>query len=789
MRYNTSSKVESYFQSLDGSFGDHGRFCHTRTLCVDNYIVLGQLAALRFIEWAGLNPGGVVALPAGKTPEFFIKWLQYYIENWDSEANDGIIGRLGLRKPDFGSLHLFQLNEFFPISPENERSFSYFVRKFYVDVFGFDAEKTNLINTYFLNEEEQEYLGGAKNLSEVFHEGKVDLTLRFRQANNKDELFKQRAIKIFDEFCTRYEEKIRSLGGIGFYLSGVGPDGDLAFNVKGSSPFSHTRLTGLNYAAEASAARDMGGITTVRKKAVVTIGLETITYNPDCVAVVIAAGQSKGAVVSGAVCDAPSHDIPASCLQKLPNARFYVTNAAGSEIPRSHEYTKALYADSGCPRQFVERLLIDCLLMTGKTIPQIIGEGYTNAELDFISELTGKPVAELLEGERRAIEAMISKGLTLPQNQVVLHTSPHHDDVELAYFPYLHHLVRSKNMENHFAYCTSGYASVTCDYLRQVYTHVVERIHPHIAALLDENMDTVFVSSYQDDVTMYLRAVANQDRSRQNFAVARRVVRKWIDLRPEFSDLNRFQEFVEGQLDLLRGYDVGRREPKSFHMPKSWLRELESELVWAHFGLTTDYVSHLRLPFYSDDVFPHYPDSEQDVLPALNLFEKVRPTIISIALDPEGSGSDTHFRTLLAISVAISEYHKRHPEIDLRIWGYRNVWSRYHISEVNTAIPVSLNSFAVIHNIFQTCYLSQKSADFPSPELDGPFTELAQKVWVEQQNELCRLLGDDYFYNSQDMLLKRSFGMIYLKDMSYEEFREYMERYTKLLATKDEIQL
>lgn len=785
MKYNTSSKVEAYFQSLDPSYEDHKKFCRCEVLGVDNYIVLGQLTALRFIEWVGLNPGGVVALPTGKTPEFFIKWLQYYLDNWEAESKNGIIGKLGLKKPDFSTLHFFQLDEFFPISPENERSYSYFVKKFYIETFGFDPEKTNLINTYFLNEEEQKMLGGAKNMGEVFYEGKVDLSLRFRQANNKDEQFKQCAIKLFDDFCTRYEKKIRDLGGIGFFLSGLGPDADLAFNVKGSSPFSHTRLTGLNYAAEASAASDMGGITTVRKKAVITMGLETLTSNPDCVAIIIAAGQSKGRVVAGSVINEPSHDFPASCLQKLPHARFFVTAAAGSALPKSNDFTKKLYAETEDKAQFIEKLLIDAALKTGKSIPQMIKEGFTNPELAFISKLAGKSIKKLLEEEFAAIEARIEKGLKLPEHQVALHTSPHHDDVELAYFPYLHHLVRSKAMENHFAYCTSGYTSVTCDYLKEVYTHIVERIHPHIAALLDENMESVFTSTYQDDITMYLRAVANQDRSRQNFAVARRIVRKWIEYGKVFEDLDKFKQFIDGELEILKKFDVGRREPKTFHKAKSWLREMEAELVWAHFGLKCSFVSHLGLPFYSDDVFPHDPDPEHDVKPALDLFERVKPTIVSLALDPEGSGPDTHFKTLLALSVAIEEYHKRHPEIDLHVWGYRNVWSRYHISEANTAIAVSLNSFAVIQNMFHTCYLSQRSADFPSSSYDGPFSELAQKVWVEQQNDLCHLLGDDYFYNSDSMLLKRSFGMIYLKDMTYDEFIKYMEPLKKLVATKD----
>ena len=52
----------------------------------------------------------------------------------------------------------------------------------------------------------------------------------------------------------------RALGGIGFFLGGIGPDGHIGFNVRGSDHFSTTRLTGVNYETQAAAASDLGGI-------------------------------------------------------------------------------------------------------------------------------------------------------------------------------------------------------------------------------------------------------------------------------------------------------------------------------------------------------------------------------------------------------------------------------------------------------------------------------------------------------------------------------------------------
>ncbi len=52
---------------------------------VKNFPELGKLTALRFLEWVIGNPGGVISLPTGKTPEHFIKWVTYYLNNWNKK--------------------------------------------------------------------------------------------------------------------------------------------------------------------------------------------------------------------------------------------------------------------------------------------------------------------------------------------------------------------------------------------------------------------------------------------------------------------------------------------------------------------------------------------------------------------------------------------------------------------------------------------------------------------------------------------------------------------------------
>ena len=792
MKYNTQSKVEEYFNSIHKDYSLSSKFHKIPLIVVDNYIELGQLTALRFLEWVSLNPGGIIALPTGKTPEFFIKWVQFYLANWKKELDSGILAKIGIdkkRKPDIHSLHFFQLDEFFPIKPEHERSFTYFVKNFYIDGFGFDPKKVHLLNTYDIPEKAKKEFGKIQNLDEVFPDGVIDLGLRIQKPNNERGLLKQKTIKLFDQFCQDYEDDIRRRGGIGFFLGGIGPDGHIAFNVKGSAHHSHTRLTNINYETQAVAASDLGGIELVRKKAVITIGLDTITYNPETVAIIIAAGQSKSDQVTKAIEHEPSITYPATSLQKLKGARFFITQSAATLLTLSPENIKQLYKERKLSGNYYEKLLVAgadrnnlSLIETSRMDCEANSGDFP--EWKIACEIRGKSLDVLSEETYKGLVEKIRHGISIPDNQRILHTAPHHDDIELAYFPLVHHLVRSPNNENFFVYCTSGFTAVTNFY-------VIERLENLQALILSDrivdNQELNRLADYrnaQDDITGYLNGIALQDTDLQHFHISTRLTRLFLN-HLKTNDLGKLASQVGELITRLKGIEPGRSEPEIFHLIKGWLREFEAELVWAYFGIDMDHVSHLRLPFYSANIFPEYPNYEQDVLPVTKLLEEIKPTIITLALDPEGSGPDTHYKTLIALSEAIDKYVAAHPEMNIRIWGYRNVWSRYQLTEVNMVIPVSLNSFAVLHNMFNSCFLSQKSASFPSYEIDGTFSELAQKIWVEQHNHLVNLLGKEYFYDSPNPMLRRTYGAIYLKDMSYKEFSDYLIPVRRLLKAKE----
>jgi glucosamine-6-phosphate deaminase len=209
------------------------------------------------------------------------------------------------------------------------------------------------------------------------------------------------------------------------------------------------------------------------------------------------------------------------------------------------------------------------------------------------------------------------------------------------------------------------------------------------------------------------------------------------------------------------------------------LREFEEELVWAHYGVKVQNIEHLRLGFYTGDLFTPQPQRKRDVEPVLDMLRRIQPTVISLAFDPEGSGPDTHYKVLQALAEALRQWKLEKDLCDLRVIGYRNVWYKFHPSEANVFTPVSLNSMAVLNWSFRNCYISQVEASFPSYELDGPFSELSQKIWVEQFKRVQLILGKDFFYDNESPKLRATHGMVFYKEMDCDLFLRYARELEK----------
>ena len=298
-------------------------------IVVDNFPELGLLASLRFLEWVEENPEGIVSLPTGKTPEYFIKWTEKILNGWENKSIEKIRKDHGLvinKKPSFKGLGFVQIDEFYPIDSAQHNSFYNYVNKYYINGFGFDHKKGLFIDCNSLPTVNQ------KPLNEIFPDKNVDLDLRFKDPTSKLEEDQKKTLLLVDQWCSQYEKTILDKGGIGFFLGGIGPDGHIAFNVSGSDHHSTTRLLRTNFETQAAAATDLGGIEISRNRLVITIGLSTITSNTDVTAVKIAAVESKAKIIKDAIENDPDIAYPASALQKLKGSRFYLTKGAASML-------------------------------------------------------------------------------------------------------------------------------------------------------------------------------------------------------------------------------------------------------------------------------------------------------------------------------------------------------------------------------------------------------------------------------------------------------------------------
>ena len=753
------SKVETVFSRMSGIKNTSTKVPY---ILVNNFPNLGLLTALRFLEWVSENPNGVISLPTGKTPEYFIKYTQFMLNNWDNKKGLEIREKYGLdklQKPDLSKLHFVQIDEFYPIDPSQHNSFYNYVVRYYIEGFGLDIKNALLINP------DEIELADGKKYQEVFPNYEIDLSLRFREAKNKKEELQQRSILMIDDWCTEYEQRIRQKGGIGFFLGGIGPDGHIAFNTKGSDHFSASRLTPTNFETQAVAAGDLGGIEISKSRLVITIGLGTITYNPEAVAIIFAAGEAKAEVVKNNLESEPSNEFPATVLQKLKNARFYLTNGAAAQLNDSIE---RYYKTGEWNSQKTEKAVIDLCKKIDKfgfrlDMDDLKADKYCK----LIPNLNENTVAEVID----SVEYKIRKGMNSPSNEVFYHTGPHHDDIMLGLMPYANRHLRDASNEFHFSILTSGFTAVTNKFMLSLLDETKALIRKEEIQML--NYPDFFNEGYKykwdKDVYHALDSVAAVNDKEKTRGVCHRLIRGIA----EFWKVNNKEELqyvIDEISSMLRNSYDGSKNPSKIQKLKGIIREFEEELVWAHYGVQVKNVHHLRLGFYKGDTFTENPEKNRDVTPILEDFRKYKPTSISLAMDPEGSGPDTHYKVLQAIASAVKEWQKEEDLSKLKIIGYRNVWYRFNPSDVEVIVPVSLNALAILDKSFSDCYLSQVNASFPSYQLDGKFSTLTQKIWVEQLKQIQMLLGKQYFYQNQHPLLRATHGLIYVREMGIEQF-------------------
>jgi glucosamine-6-phosphate deaminase len=765
MRKIQFSEVEKAFILEKAASGIH---TNVPFISVNNFPLLGFLAALRFLEWVSENPDGVISLPTGKTPEYFIKWTKFLLKNWDSCEGKEIRYKYGLgkfSKPDLKNLQFVQIDEFYPVSSAQHNSYCNYVKRFYIKGFGLDPEKALFIDCDAIK------LSDGKHFSEIFPDHQVDLSLRYNDPSTAAELLQQQSIFAIDNWCSEYEERIRSLGGIDFFLGGIGPDGHIAFNTRGSDHHSTTRLTETNFETQAVAATDLGGIEISRNRLVITIGLGTISYNPENVAIIIAAGDAKAPMVRDALEQVPSNLYPGTALIKLKNARFYLTKGAISLLKES---VKSYYTSETWTQEKTDRAIIDLCIRKEKyarhLTPNDLKRDPCCRLIPRLNELT---VNSVIDSTVKKIE----KGMMNEENQVYYHTGPHHDDIMLGMLPHIHRLLRNETNRAHFSILTSGFTAVTNCFIIEALEDAKRFLGDGLIQMTKypDFFNSGYRHKWDKDVYHYLIKIASGEPYELRRGLAHRIIRAIVEIY-QVKTVSELEEQMDEILAVLHQSYNGEKNPEDIQKLKGMIREFEEELVWAHFGIRLNNVHHLRLGFYTGDIFSEHPTETRDVQPVLKQLREIKPTVISLSLDPEGSGPDTHYKVLQVIAEAIRLWQLGNDLSQLRIWGYRNVWHSFHAAEANVIVPVSLNAMSVMKNAFSNCYLSQVEASFPSYQYNGTFSDLMQKIWVDQLKTIQYLLGKIYFYQHESPRIRTTHGLLFFREMGVEEFLAYARK-------------
>src|SRR6476620_4343384 len=188
----------------------------------------------------------------------------------------------------FKNVVTFNLDEYFPMNPDELQSYVRFMREHLFDHVDIDAANVHVPDGTIPREQVAKY-------------------------------------------CANYERWIKEAGGLDYQLLGIGRTGHVGFNEPGSPRDSRTRLITLDRVTKMDAASDFFGEWNVPRKAI-TMGVDTILSAKTVV--LLAFGEHKAPTIRRAVEGEVSSSVAASYLQQHPSARIVLDDAAASELTR-----------------------------------------------------------------------------------------------------------------------------------------------------------------------------------------------------------------------------------------------------------------------------------------------------------------------------------------------------------------------------------------------------------------------------------------------------------------------
>lgn len=227
-----------------------------RVIVCENYEMLSKTAARLMAAQVLLNPQSVLGLATGSTPlGLYGELCRMY--------RDGEI--------DFSGITTFNLDEYYPISPENPQSYRYFMNVNLFDHINIDRARTHVPS------------GAAKDPAAE---------------------------------CQAYDRMIREAGGIDLQLLGIGLNGHIGFNEPDGILITGTHVTNLTESTIEANSRFFESRDEVPVQAI-TMGMETILHARKIL--LLAGGANKHPAVKQLLDHAITTRMPATLLKLHPD--------------------------------------------------------------------------------------------------------------------------------------------------------------------------------------------------------------------------------------------------------------------------------------------------------------------------------------------------------------------------------------------------------------------------------------------------------------------------------------
>lgn len=132
-----------------------------------------------------------------------------------------------------------------------------------------------------------------------------------------------------EEECARIEDEIYRAGGLDLAILGLGQNGHIAFNEPGSTGDSPSRLVCLTETSRWANKAAFPSYEDVPYTAL-TMGVATIMAAR--AVLLLAAGPHKACVLAHSLCEPPTADLPASCLQRHPRLTVIADRLASTAV-------------------------------------------------------------------------------------------------------------------------------------------------------------------------------------------------------------------------------------------------------------------------------------------------------------------------------------------------------------------------------------------------------------------------------------------------------------------------